>query len=175
MTLKRREFMFDLGALVAAPPLRLLKNYPEEKRRVAARFSEEEALALEAMCEQIFPKDDFPGAKELGVSEFLTQTLLNSHPDWMVVYRSGLQALQSTSRAAHGRPFEKLGFDEQMKTLSMMEEGKLPGPGWDRVSPRDFFQLVRDHTLQGVYSHPRYGGNKGKGAWKMIGYDDWWA
>jgi len=25
------------------------------------------------------------------------------------------------------------------------------------------------------YSHPKWGGNKDKLAWKMIGYEDWWV
>jgi hypothetical protein len=28
---------------------------------------------------------------------------------------------------------------------------------------------------QGAYSHPKYGGNRGKAAWDMIGYYDFWV
>lgn len=38
----------------------------------------------------------------------------------------------------------------------------------DRGSP--FFSALYNHTLEGVYSHPVYGGNRGYRAWKAFGY-----
>jgi hypothetical protein len=37
-------------------------------------------------------------------------------------------------------------------------------------SGSDFFSALYNHTLEGVYSHPVYGGNKGYRAWKAFGY-----
>lgn len=34
----------------------------------------------------------------------------------------------------------------------------------------DFFAALYNHTMEGVYSHPVYGGNRGYGAWKAFGY-----
>jgi Gluconate 2-dehydrogenase subunit 3 len=34
----------------------------------------------------------------------------------------------------------------------------------------DFFTALYNHTLEGVYSHPVYGGNAGYRAWKAFGY-----
>jgi gluconate 2-dehydrogenase gamma chain len=34
----------------------------------------------------------------------------------------------------------------------------------------EFFGALYDHTLEGVYSHPIYGGNRGYAAWNALGY-----
>jgi gluconate 2-dehydrogenase gamma chain len=172
---ERRGFLFSLCALVSAPPVGLLNAHPADSAKIAGPFTPEEEHTLEAICEQIFPEDEFPGAKTLGVPAFIKETLIKSQPLWMKAYRAGLQALRETSYSTYSRPFEAIEFDEQTRLLSNMAEGKLTGPQWGNVSCREFFWMMRDHTLQGAFSHPRYGGNKDKAAWKMIGYDDWWA
>ena len=53
--------------------------------------------------------------------------------------------------------------------------GNLLKTDWPSVAAKDFFRMIRDHTLQGAYSHPKYGGNRNKAAWDMIGYDDFWV
>lgn len=38
------------------------------------------------------------------------------------------------------------------------------------VRPETFFSLLRNATIEGVYSDPAYGGNKDMQGWKMIEY-----
>ena len=33
-----------------------------------------------------------------------------------------------------------------------------------------FFEAVREHTLQGMFGDPYYGGNIGSGGWTLIGF-----
>ena len=56
-----------------------------------------------------------------------------------------------------------------------MERGDLPFLNWNGYECTEFLAMVRDHTMQACYSHPKWGGNKDKLAWKMIGYEDWWT
>ena len=35
-----------------------------------------------------------------------------------------------------------------------------------------FFEMVRNHTLEGYYGSPRHGGNRDEVSWKMLGLDD---
>jgi gluconate 2-dehydrogenase gamma chain len=35
-----------------------------------------------------------------------------------------------------------------------------------------FFEMVRDHTLEGYYGSPRHGGNRDELSWKMLGLGD---
>jgi len=60
------------------------------------------------------------------------------------------------------------------RTLSASERGQLPGVEWYSIPSGEFFAMVRTHTMQTNYGHPQWGGNRNKGSWKMIGYDDFW-
>ena len=127
------------------------------------------------MCEQIFPKDEFPGAIELGVPNFIERCLREGHAEWIGIYRAGLRSTETSSRSIYGRGFLELSFDDQTRLLGRMQTGDLPNADWHSVAARDFFRMIRDHTLQGAYSHPKYGGNRNKAAWDMIGYYDFWV
>jgi len=35
-----------------------------------------------------------------------------------------------------------------------------------------FFNLVRQHTLEGYYGSPRHGGNRDAVSWRMLGLDE---
>ena len=37
---------------------------------------------------------------------------------------------------------------------------------------RDFFDLVREHTMEGYYGSPRHGGNRDAVSWRMLGLDE---
>jgi hypothetical protein len=74
-------------------------------------------------------------------------------------YRSGLTALDDRARAAHGAPFAELAPEVQDALLTETE-AKAPA----------FFALVREHTLQGMFSDPYYGGNADFIGWDLIGY-----
>src|SRR5207244_11344962 len=51
-----------------------------------------------------------------------------------------------------------------------------PAPAQDAIlnaldlAGSDFFNALFNHTIEGVYSHPAYGGNKDFRAWKVFGY-----
>jgi hypothetical protein len=52
------------------------------------------------------------------------------------------------------------------------DERRPASPGWNYGrygNPRYFLQLLRRHTLTGVFSHPRYGGNAMTLGWKYLG------
>jgi len=175
MEVDRREFLYLLSALAAAPPSSLAFSQPKSSIPPRKGFDPSEREILGSLCEQIFPKDDFPGAKELGAVNFLENILGQAHPEWWPLYHAGLKATDQASHESFQKSFTQLPFEEQTSLMQKMEKGELSLASWKEVQPASFFQMIRDHTLQAVFSHPKYGGNKDKAAWKMIGYDDWWA
>lgn len=174
MELKRRSFLFSLAALASAPPAELL---PRLRAAVAAPapLSETEKEVLGQFCEQLVPADEFPGARELGAVEFIERLLAEAHPEWTEVYRAGLRATDLSSRRRFQQPFAELPFERQTELLKLMEQGELESEDWNGVSQQSFFGTVLSHTMHGCYAHPQWGGNRGKRAWEMIGYDDWWV
>ena len=171
----RRAFLFSLASLAAAPPRFLVGGAAATEQLPGRALSDEEREVLGRFCEQLIPADDFPGALELGVADFIERVLREGHPEWVTVYRSGLKSTQETCLKLHQSSFVKLGSEQQIELMEKMERGDLPSELWQAPAASDFFAMVRSHAMQGFYSHPKWGGNRDKIAWKMIGYDDWWA
>jgi len=173
MKVGRRDFVFSLAALAFAPPQRILASVQE--KAAEKLLTEKEKALLGDFCEQIIPTDEYPGARDLGVVDFIDRMLKEAHPDWLVLYHSGLRSTDLCSQDLYAKSFVQLDAEEQVQLLHKMERGQLPKLEWFGYQPSDFFEMVRDHTMQGYYSHPMYGGNRDKAAWKMIGYEDWWV
>jgi len=164
--MKRREFAYSLAALALAPPNILLRAGGGQQGS-AKGLTDDEKKTLGEICERIVPKDEYPGAKELGVVVFIDRLLQEAHPEWISVYRAGLHSIDQSSREIHGAGFAELKAEQQTALLERMERGDPPAA--------EFFRMVRTHTMEGCYSHPKWGGNRDKAAWKMISYDDFWA
>lgn len=107
------------------------------------------------MSAQIIPKDETGGAREAGVIRFIDLNLATYENDKQAAYVAGLKMLAEKSR---GR-FSDLTSAKQIEILRSIEK-------------TDFFDLVRQHTIMGFFSHPKYGGNRDKMGWKLIGFED---
>lgn len=84
-------------------------------------------------------------------------------------YRHAIAAIeQAVGRSENGKRFRDLGTDKQDALLKQMESGdlKLDGP----ITSKAFFTMFLQNVLEGYFSDPIYGGNKGGAAWKMIGF-----
>jgi gluconate 2-dehydrogenase gamma chain len=60
-----------------------------------------------------------------------------------------------------------LPAEEKDAYLSTLEKGDID---LDGVPSNIFFDFLLQHTIEGFFSDPIYGGNKNKIAWKMIGF-----
>jgi gluconate 2-dehydrogenase gamma chain len=134
-------------------------------------LTEEEARLAECVCEQIIPADRDPGAREAGVIRFIDRQLCGPYKRHLAKYRAGLASLQRTCRALHGAAFESLPWPEQTRVLQSLESGQAPKEHWPEVGAKEFFALIRDHTMQGFYGSPRHGGNRGYASYKMMGLE----
>lgn len=84
-------------------------------------------------------------------------------------YRHAIGAIeQAVGRSESGKAFKDVPADRQDALLKQMESGdlKLDGP----ITSKAFFTMFLQNVLEGYFSDPIYGGNKGGAAWKMIGF-----
>jgi len=128
-----------------------------------------EAKTLAAICDQIIPPDQDPGAAWAGVVNYIDRQLCGPFKHLRNTYRYGIAAVDGSSQALFGLSFADLTSARQVKLLTMMEEGRTPDNVWKRVSSVEFFGLLVDHTMQGFYGDPRHGGNREGASWKMLG------
>jgi gluconate 2-dehydrogenase gamma chain len=179
--MRRRQFLtlsaISLGGVLVytldRKPIRVHAQ-DREKVKVPLRFfSEQEALAVAAAAAQIFPADDSgPGANEAGVVIYIDRQLAGPYgrdryrftqPPFETgvpeqgyqgkatpvdIYREGLQQI---------RGLHQLSSEEQHAALTRIE--KTP-----------FFQMLKTHTIEGMFCDPMHGGNAGLIGWQLIGF-----
>lgn len=144
-------------------------------------FTEEEAALVDAIVEQIIPTDEWAGAKDAGVTNFIDKQLVGPYTRYQEDYRKNLASVQAYSKELHHQLFEQLVWEEQTAFLKKMEVGEfscLSNLGkccvsgdviWEEGMDCSFFSLIRTHTMQGFYGSPRHGGNKDYVSYKMVG------
>lgn len=132
-------------------------------------FTDAEAALLIPICEQIIPRDDTPGATDVGVIYYIDRQVSNVLARHQSDYRQGLESFRKTCNQCYKMPFEHLSFDKQTEALQMIESGRAPKELWNQPSQQAFFNLVLDHTRQGFYGSPRHGGNRDYASYRMMG------
>ncbi len=133
-------------------------------------FTVEEAATLEAMCDQIVPADQDPGAADAGAVNFIDRQLMGHYKPHRQAYRTGIAAVNRTSRALHGAAFAELPVEKRVAVLTAMDKNQAPPDAWpDAGAAKAFFDLVVTHTMQGFYGSPRHGGNREAVSWRMLG------
>ena len=157
--ISRREFAKSLSMSVGSLLLfsRCKFSYSPQYRF----FSAEEATLTDAIVEQIIPTDEWPGAKDAGITNFIDKQLVGPFSRFKEEYRSGLKSIMATCQNIHGKKFEELTWDEQTEFLKELEN----------EADRSFFGLIRNHTMAGYYGSPRHGGNYKYVSYRMIGLD----
>jgi gluconate 2-dehydrogenase gamma chain len=133
---------------------------PTPHREALETLTAPEADILEAFCARLIPSDtNGPGAKEARAAHYIDRALGGALASARETYRSGLMALDAHARASKGAPFSALDPQIQDAVLTDIEK---TDPG--------FFGLVRQHTLQGTFCDPYYGGNAGFVGWDLLAY-----
>jgi hypothetical protein len=151
-----------LGAVAALPAKTLAQATPY------ANLMATEAAMLESVVARLIPADTTgPGAFEAGAARYIDRALGEALAAHRAAYQAGLAAVDAYSRATHGNAFSSLAPEAQDAVLSAMEENRATG---FTPSSAAFFELVLQHTLEGTFGDPHYGGNQGYVGWELIGY-----
>jgi gluconate 2-dehydrogenase gamma chain len=133
---------------------------PTPHREALETLTAAEADILEAFCARLIPSDaNGPGAKEARAAHYIDRALGGALASAREAYRSGLMALDAHARASKGAPFSALDPQIQDAVLTDIEK-----------TDAGFFSLVRQHTLQGTFCDPYYGGNAGFVGWDLLAY-----
>jgi gluconate 2-dehydrogenase gamma chain len=132
-------------------------------------LSVDEARTLAAICDQIIPPDEHPGAAWAGVVNYIDVQLCGPLRHLRNSYREGIASVDKSSRLLYGGSFINLVETKQVELLSLMEKGRAPNEAWRQSSSAEFFALLVDQTMQGFYGDPRHGGNREGASWKMLG------
>ena len=134
------------------------------------KLTEQQQQTLRAVVDRIIPPDDYPGAWQSGVGDYLARQFEGDLRPVFDDYCTGLTALDAESIARFQQSFGKLSEENQDQLLGFVEAGEVLTT-WD-VAPRHFFDLLVRTTSEGFYSEPEQGGNRNAASWKMIGFEE---
>jgi gluconate 2-dehydrogenase gamma chain len=112
-------------------------------------FTPDEYEVVDQLTEIIIPKDESPGAREAGVSEFI-DFMAASDQTIQQQFRNGLNWLNAQSQKINNTDFARLPAEQQQVVLRSVayREHYLPG---EEIG-QQFFSLLRRYTVMGYYT-----------------------
>jgi len=165
--LSRREVLKRTAAASAATAIapRALAQAPPTRY---GNLGSAEARTLEAFVARLIPSDENgPGAVEAGAVRYIDRALGDALAGSREAYTNGLAALETYARKQTGRAFTALEPAAQDRIVADLEQDVATG---FEPNAAAFFELVREHTLEGTFADPHYGGNEAFLGWELIGY-----
>ena len=136
----------------------------------ALRLSTQQQQTLRAAVDRIIPPDDYPGAWESGVCDYLERQFEKDLRPVLGSYRAGLTAIEAESVARFQQGFSLISDEQRDAVLGSIEAGEVLTV-WE-VEPRYFFDLLVNTTAEGYYSNPEQGGNRNAVSWIMTGFEE---
>lgn len=158
-----------------------------------AFFNPAEQTFIKAAVARLIPNDNLgPGALEAGVHIFIDRQLagpFGQARDWYMqgpwaqgektqgyqsrmnpagLYRAAIAAIGDATQSQFRKPFHQLSPGDQDAFLKNLEAGEAKLSGG--VDGKGFFKLLMQNVIEGYFSDPLYGGNRGMGPWRMIGF-----
>ena len=170
--LSRRAFLRRAGVVGAAAAVPA-GVFASEVATAPARerletFTAAEADTVDAMLGRLIPADaNGPGAIEARVLRYVDRALSGDLAGSRPAYTSGVAATNAYARSRFGDEFADLTPAQQDTILDEMERNVATGFS---PSSRAFFDLVREHALQGMFGDPVHGGNADFIGWDLIGF-----
>ena len=167
------------------------KRLDADNARPLAFFRAEEAAFVSAAVDRFIPPDEeWPGAVDAGVVDYIDQQMAGKwgsagYMYWHGPFKEGTPsqgyqlpftpaelfrrsiAAINERLSAQGAPFHRLSPDEQDKYLEMLLAN---GATLNGVPSKVFADFLLQHTVEGFFADPIYGGNKDMVGWRMLGF-----
>ena len=136
-----------------------------------AFFTRDEGRTVTALAARIFPDDELgPGAIAAGVVQYIDRTLSGAESHHQRLYRAGLKELERIADASFGRSFAGSSPMQQDSLIGDIAEDRLSARFGAEAPGKHFFDILRAHVLEGMFSDPVHGGNRDFAGWRLLGY-----
>ena len=163
--ISRREMLKRLGTAIGVATVLPLPAATRARAQAAIAetfisFTPAEAETLRAIVARLIPADENgPGALEARADRYIDRGLSGALKSSRAAYTTGLAAVNAQAQSLKNAAFSRLSSADQDAVLTNIQQ-----------TAGAFFNLVRNHTIQGMFSDPFYGGNANFIGWDLIGY-----
>ena len=178
--MRRREFLIIPAGAIGGTLLYVLAR---ESSRLEAEggnakiplrfFTADEARVVGAACERIFPRDaSGPGATDAAVVIYIDRQLAGPYGRDKYRYAKGPFVASVPEHGYQGRENPRQIYGAGIRDLGNFAD--LPVDEQDRkltaIERSRFFELLRRHTIEGMFCDPMHGGNADLVGWQLLGY-----
>lgn len=124
-------------------------------------LSPEAFATLAAICDRILPSDEDPGARELGVADYIDGMLATEdlEPVRQMLGKVFPVLDKESAKKFGGKRFAEIQPAEQDAILETWQSTK---------TRQKFFDAAISLTMEGAFGDPKYGGNVGGAGFKMM-------
>lgn len=149
-----RRVAFIMGGAVSAPTVSafLTGCQPDKEASVELlTFTPDQFERVSVIAEHIIPATDTPGAKDVGVPEFIDLMLHHCYEEEeRNGFLAGLDKVETDAQEKNGDSFMDLTSEQQLSLLKDYQTEALAqqGPG----SPPPFIRMMRELTLLGYFT-----------------------
>jgi len=163
--ISRREMLKRLGTAIGVATVLPLPAATRARAQAAIAetfisFTPAEAETLRAIVARLIPADENgPGALEARADRYIDRALSGALKSSRAAYTTGLASVNAQAQSLKNAAFSRLSPADQDAVLTNIQQNAAA-----------FFNLVRNHTIQGTFSDPFYGGNANFIGWDLIGY-----
>jgi gluconate 2-dehydrogenase gamma chain len=120
---------------------------------------------LIAACERILPRDQDPGATDLGCADYIERAMKD--PDVHALFGralfGGLTALDRQARTRFKKSFAEAEAAKQDELLGAWQKSTFSGEN-------TFFDVLHTLTLEGAFGDPIHGGNRDGKGYELVGF-----
>ena len=137
-------------------------------------LNDAEAVTLGAIVDRIIPADESAGASQAGVVVYIDRLLAGFRQDLQLAYRIGLRELDGLCTERFGMRFGDLDATHQDEVLRLLLGselgGEMPSDATGSDDLRRLAAVIREHTIEGFFCDPIYGGNRDTAGWRHVGF-----
>jgi gluconate 2-dehydrogenase gamma chain len=161
---------------------------------VLTYFTDDEARFMRSAVERLIPADDeWGGAEQAGVLYYIDRQLSSGYGAGAKLYLEGpwdpdapaqfgyqlryspaelyrvaiAEVRDAVKQHNGGKEFWDLGTEDMDAVLTALEHAEMKLAS---VPSDVFFETLLANTIEGYFSDPAYGGNRGMVGWRMVGF-----
>jgi gluconate 2-dehydrogenase gamma chain len=137
-------------------------------------FTAQEASTVEGIVERLIPADDLsPSGKDCGCAVYIDRQLAGPYGRDQRRYTKGPWVESTPEHGYQGKDTPQQTFRAGTALLGADFAGvsaEQQDLRLEKIEETHFFQLLRLHTIEGMFCDPLHGGNIGMVGWKLIGF-----
>lgn len=147
-------------------PLTAIRSAAQTAATTPSVLTADQFKLLDAVADRLIPRDENgPGASDMGAANYIDRSLADVIAGEKASITAGLAGTDAFAVKSKGKSFVELSADDKDAVLTAVQTGQA---GFDGSGA--FFARIRRLVLEGCFSDPYYGGNKGYAGWDLIGY-----